>query len=121
MREILGSLKKIVDEEKVQITQRALLSITQESEGSLRDAQSLLADILKPEERGRVMGYFQTFNLIAVGLVLGGLFLITIALLSSNAFPEERCKQWAGKVVFDSGDGPGEIGMVDVQIRAVQR
>jgi DNA polymerase-3 subunit gamma/tau len=46
MREILGSLKKIVDEEKVQISQRALLSITQESEGSLRDAQSLLDQVI---------------------------------------------------------------------------
>jgi DNA polymerase III subunit gamma/tau len=46
MGEILGSLKKIVDEEKVQISQRALLSITQESEGSLRDAQSLLDQVI---------------------------------------------------------------------------
>ena len=46
MREILGSLKKIVEEEKVQISQRALLSITQESEGSLRDAQSLLDQVI---------------------------------------------------------------------------
>jgi DNA polymerase-3 subunit gamma/tau len=46
MREILGSLKKIVDEEKVQISQRALLSITQEAEGSLRDAQSLLDQVI---------------------------------------------------------------------------
>jgi DNA polymerase-3 subunit gamma/tau len=46
MREILGSLKKIADEEKVQISQRALLSITQESEGSLRDAQSLLDQVI---------------------------------------------------------------------------
>ena len=46
MREIFGSLKKIVDEEKVQISQRALLSITQESEGSLRDAQSLLDQVI---------------------------------------------------------------------------
>lgn len=46
MREILGSLKKIVGEEKVQISQRALLSITQESEGSLRDAQSLLDQVI---------------------------------------------------------------------------
>ena len=46
MREILGSLKKIIDEEKVQISQRALLSIAQESEGSLRDAQSLLDQVI---------------------------------------------------------------------------
>jgi DNA polymerase-3 subunit gamma/tau len=46
MKEIFGSLKRIVDEEKVQISQRALLSITQESEGSLRDAQSLLDQVI---------------------------------------------------------------------------
>ncbi len=41
-REVIGSLKRIVDEEAIQISQRGLLSIAQESEGSLRDAQSLL-------------------------------------------------------------------------------
>jgi len=46
MKEILESLKKIAGEEKVQISQRALLSITQESEGSLRDAQSLLDQVI---------------------------------------------------------------------------
>lgn len=37
--------------------------------------QTLLADILKPEERGRVLGYFQTFQLIgsAAGPTVGGL------------------------------------------------
>jgi len=36
---------------------------------------TLLADSLKPEERGRVLGYFQTFQLIgsAAGLTIGGL------------------------------------------------
>ena len=36
--------------------------------------QTLLADILKPEERGRVMGYFQAFMLIgqSAGPVIGG-------------------------------------------------
>jgi multidrug resistance protein len=35
---------------------------------------TLLADILKPEERGRVMGYFQTFMLLgsSAGPVVGG-------------------------------------------------
>jgi DNA polymerase-3 subunit gamma/tau len=46
LREIIGSLKKIVEEEKVQMSQRALLSIAQESEGSLRDAQSLLDQVI---------------------------------------------------------------------------
>jgi DNA polymerase-3 subunit gamma/tau len=46
LKEIIGSLKKIVEEEKVQMTQRALLSIAQESEGSLRDAQSLLDQVI---------------------------------------------------------------------------
>ena len=41
-REVIGSLKRIVEEEEIQISQRGLLSIAQESEGSLRDAQSLL-------------------------------------------------------------------------------
>jgi len=41
-REVIGSLNRIVEEEKIQISQRGFLSIAQESEGSLRDAQSLL-------------------------------------------------------------------------------
>jgi len=37
--------------------------------------QTLLADILKPEERGRILGYFQTFNLIgqSAGPTIGGI------------------------------------------------
>ena len=46
LREIIGSLKRIVEEEKIQISQRGLLSIAQESEGSLRDAQSLLDQVI---------------------------------------------------------------------------
>jgi DNA polymerase III subunit gamma/tau len=45
-REVVGSLKRIVEEEKIQISQRGLLSIAQESEGSLRDAQSLLDQVI---------------------------------------------------------------------------
>ncbi len=46
MKEILGNLRKIIEEEKVQISQRGLLSIVEESEGSLRDAQSLLDQVI---------------------------------------------------------------------------
>ena len=46
LREVIGSLKKIVEKEEIQISQRALLSIAQESEGSLRDAQSLLDQVI---------------------------------------------------------------------------
>jgi DNA polymerase-3 subunit gamma/tau len=45
-REVIGSLNRIVAEEKIQISQRGLLSIAQESEGSLRDAQSLLDQVI---------------------------------------------------------------------------
>jgi DNA polymerase III subunit gamma/tau len=45
-REVIGSLKRIVEEEKIQISQRGLLSIAKESEGSLRDAQSLLDQVI---------------------------------------------------------------------------
>jgi DNA polymerase-3 subunit gamma/tau len=45
-REVIGNLKRIVEEEKIQISQRGLLSIAQESEGSLRDAQSLLDQVI---------------------------------------------------------------------------
>jgi len=44
--EIIRSLKQIVEEEKVQISQRGLFSIAQESEGSMRDAQSLLDQVI---------------------------------------------------------------------------
>jgi DNA polymerase-3 subunit gamma/tau len=45
-REVIESLKRIVEEEKIQISPRGLLSIAQESEGSLRDAQSLLDQVI---------------------------------------------------------------------------
>jgi DNA polymerase-3 subunit gamma/tau len=45
-KEVIGSLKRIVEEEEIQISQRGLLSIAQESEGSLRDAQSLLDQVI---------------------------------------------------------------------------
>jgi DNA polymerase-3 subunit gamma/tau len=45
-REVVGSLKRIVEEERIQISQRGLLSIAQESEGSLRDAESLLDQVI---------------------------------------------------------------------------
>ena len=46
LREVMESLKRIVEEEKIQFSQRGLLSIAQESEGSLRDAQSLLDQVI---------------------------------------------------------------------------
>ena len=46
LKEITGSLKRIMDEEKIQMSQRAVLAIAQESEGSLRDAQSLLDQVI---------------------------------------------------------------------------
>ena len=42
----MESLKRIVEEEKIQISQRGLLSIARESEGSMRDAQSLLDQVI---------------------------------------------------------------------------
>ena len=45
-REVIGSLKRIVEEEEIRISQRGLLSIAQESEGSLRDAESLLDQVI---------------------------------------------------------------------------
>ena len=46
LREIIESLKRIVEEEKVQISHRGLFLIAQESEGSMRDAQSLLDQVI---------------------------------------------------------------------------
>ena len=46
LREIIENLKRITEEENVQISQRSLFSIAQESEGSLRDAQSLLDQVI---------------------------------------------------------------------------
>ena len=46
LREIMGSLKRIIEEEKIEISQRGIFSIAQESEGSLRDAQSLLDQVI---------------------------------------------------------------------------
>ena len=63
LREIVGSLKRIVESEGIQISPRGLLSIAQESEGSLRDAQSLLDQVIayggreiKDEEISEVLG-----------------------------------------------------------------
>jgi DNA polymerase-3 subunit gamma/tau len=46
LKEIVDSLKRIVEEEKVKISEKGLFSIAQESEGSLRDAQSLLDQVI---------------------------------------------------------------------------
>jgi len=45
-REVIGNLNRIVEEDGIQISQRGLLAIAQESEGSLRDAQSLLDQVI---------------------------------------------------------------------------
>lgn len=49
---------------------------------------TLLADILKPEERGRIMGYFQTFQLLgsSAGPVIGGYVAIWYGLQSTFYF-----------------------------------
>jgi DNA polymerase-3 subunit gamma/tau len=46
LREIVGSLKRIIEEEKIQMNQRGLLYIARASEGSMRDAQSLLDQVI---------------------------------------------------------------------------
>jgi DNA polymerase-3 subunit gamma/tau len=46
LKEVVGSLKRIVEEEKIQIGPRGLSAIAQQSEGSLRDAQSLLDQVI---------------------------------------------------------------------------
>lgn len=46
LKEIIESLKRIVEEEKIEISPRGLFSIAQEAEGSLRDAQSLLDQVI---------------------------------------------------------------------------
>lgn len=49
---------------------------------------TLLADILKPEERGRIMGYFQTFQLLgsSAGPVIGGYVSMWYGLQSTFYF-----------------------------------
>jgi len=46
LRLIVDSLRRIVEEEKISISQRGIFFIAQESEGSLRDAQSLLDQVI---------------------------------------------------------------------------
>ena len=46
LKEIVGSLRRIMEEEKIRISPRGLLSIARESEGSMRDAQSLLDQVI---------------------------------------------------------------------------
>ncbi len=46
LKEVIETLKRITDQEGVQISQRGLLSIARESEGSMRDAQSLLDQVI---------------------------------------------------------------------------
>ena len=45
-KEVVEALKRIAESEEIQISPRGLLSIAQESEGSLRDAQSLLDQVI---------------------------------------------------------------------------
>ncbi len=49
---------------------------------------TLLADVLRPDERGRVMGYFQTFQLLgsSAGPVIGGYVAATWGLQSTFYF-----------------------------------
>jgi DNA polymerase-3 subunit gamma/tau len=46
LREIVENLKRITETEEVLVTPRGLLSIARESEGSMRDAQSLLDQVI---------------------------------------------------------------------------
>ena len=46
LREIAENLKRITETEEVRVTPRGLLSIARESEGSMRDAQSLLDQVI---------------------------------------------------------------------------
>lgn len=46
LRLIIESLKRIVDEEKINISERGIFFIAQESDGSLRDAQSILDQVI---------------------------------------------------------------------------
>ena len=46
LKEIMESLKRIIEEEKIRINQRGLFSVARESEGSMRDAQSLLDQVI---------------------------------------------------------------------------
>lgn len=48
---MVGRLKKIVDEEKVKIDEKILQNITYNSDGCLRDAESLLAQVLSLDEK----------------------------------------------------------------------
>ncbi len=63
LREILNNLKRIAEEEGIQISPRGLLSIAQASDGSMRDAQSLLDQVIsyggkeiKDEEVSEILG-----------------------------------------------------------------
>lgn len=60
---IIESLKRIVEEEKINISQRGIFSIAQESDGSLRDAQSILDQVIsysgkevKDEDIAEILG-----------------------------------------------------------------
>lgn len=63
LREIVANLKRIVEEEKVPVSQKGLFYIARESEGSMRDAQSLLDQVISyggdkigDDEIGEVLG-----------------------------------------------------------------
>lgn len=46
LKEILNTLKRIAEKEEVQISPRSLMRIAREAEGSMRDAQSLLDQVI---------------------------------------------------------------------------
>lgn len=46
LKEMMENLKRIADKEGIQISQRGLLLLVRESEGSMRDAQSLLDQVI---------------------------------------------------------------------------
>jgi DNA polymerase-3 subunit gamma/tau len=87
LKEIVDSLKRIVEEEKVKISEKGLFSIAQESEGSLRDAQSLLDQVISYGGRD-----IRDEDLISVlGLIDRKILYDTIeAIANRNA---ERCME----------------------------
>jgi len=65
LNEIQESLKRIVREEEVQVSEGALLAIAREAEGSMRDAQSLLDQVISYEGKEiRDEGVLEVLGLI---------------------------------------------------------
>ncbi|MGB7947282.1 MAG: DNA polymerase III subunit gamma/tau, partial [Candidatus Binatia bacterium] len=105
LREIVQRLDEISKEEGLKITQPALALVAREADGSMRDAQSLLEQVLAcalPGDDGDKMSIDEESLQEMLGLTeRRSLYELSNAVIQGNA---QRCIELIAKVVIAGGD-----------------